>query len=323
MPEIGSILQGAAGLAGLVVNPIMQHQQNQWNAQQMAQQNQWNIEQWRRETEYNSPVNQMARLRAAGINPALAFTQGGLVNEAAASPAMQASQGKAPQVDTSSMVGLAGLDLQSKLIDAQSDLAKAQAENIIAKQPKELKMLDATIDQLSSSARYNEQLVEQSKSYTKVLGEEYQKCFIENEYLAQTLDSRVKQCKAEGQIKATEASYIADNLQAQIANLRESTRLMRSNRFLNSQMGAHYAAIDRHLSYANRQLEAMTDYIAAKKGNIPVENTIGFISAGANAIGQANKAVFEWLTFGKKGKGPNVDLGPNTSEPDYPAMHGW
>lgn len=32
-------------------------------------QNQWSIEQWNRQNEYNSPVNQVARLKEAGLNP--------------------------------------------------------------------------------------------------------------------------------------------------------------------------------------------------------------------------------------------------------------
>ena len=113
-------MSGSAAVGAAVLNPIMQWQQNQWNAEQMRQQNQWNIEQWQRENAYNSPAAQMARLRAAGINPALAFSQGQLMNEAAASPAMQASQGKAPQLDPS-------LFAQLEVLDAQAEDLRASA----------------------------------------------------------------------------------------------------------------------------------------------------------------------------------------------------
>lgn len=42
---------------------------NQWNYAMAQQQNQWNLLQWNRENEYNSPVNQIARLMEAGVNP--------------------------------------------------------------------------------------------------------------------------------------------------------------------------------------------------------------------------------------------------------------
>lgn len=38
-------------------------------------QNQWNIEQWNRENAYNSPAAQMARFKAAGLNPNLIYGQ--------------------------------------------------------------------------------------------------------------------------------------------------------------------------------------------------------------------------------------------------------
>lgn len=40
-----------------------------WAESMAAQQNAWNLDMWQRETDYNSPVNQMQRLRDAGLNP--------------------------------------------------------------------------------------------------------------------------------------------------------------------------------------------------------------------------------------------------------------
>lgn len=50
--------------------------------------NKLNIEQWQRENEYNLPKNQMARLRDAGINPALAYSNGVTGLTSANSPVM-------------------------------------------------------------------------------------------------------------------------------------------------------------------------------------------------------------------------------------------
>lgn len=137
----GSMISGLSGLTGMVLNPIMQSRQNEWNASQMRLQNQWNVAQWNRENAYNSPLAQMQRLAAAGINPALAYTSG-LTNEAAASPVMQASQGDAPQVDVSgafSLAGqLAGIDQQRQLIASQANLNNAKAEEIVQKLPEEV-----------------------------------------------------------------------------------------------------------------------------------------------------------------------------------------
>lgn len=59
--------------------------QQTWSEQMAEKQNQWNIDQWNRENEYNSPVNQMSRMEAAGINPYNAASSGQIGSGSAAS----------------------------------------------------------------------------------------------------------------------------------------------------------------------------------------------------------------------------------------------
>lgn len=70
-------------------NAILQKQQD-WSEQMAEKQNQWNIDQWNRENEYNSPVAQMSRMEAAGINPYNAVTSG-QVGSGIASPLQSAT----------------------------------------------------------------------------------------------------------------------------------------------------------------------------------------------------------------------------------------
>ena len=56
-------------------NAMLEKQQI-WSEKMANQQNQWNLDQWNRENEYNSPVNQMSRMEAAGINPYNAASSG-------------------------------------------------------------------------------------------------------------------------------------------------------------------------------------------------------------------------------------------------------
>lgn len=65
-------------------NAMLQKQQT-WSEQMFEKQNQWNLDQWNRENEYNSPVNQMSRMEAAGINPYNAASSGQIGSGAAAS----------------------------------------------------------------------------------------------------------------------------------------------------------------------------------------------------------------------------------------------
>lgn len=66
-PAIGSVF-------GLIGARRRMDRQNKLNMQLAKYQNDLNLEQWERENEYNLPVNQMARLREAGINPRMAFS---------------------------------------------------------------------------------------------------------------------------------------------------------------------------------------------------------------------------------------------------------
>ena len=96
---LGSIITAGAGLGSTAVSGIASGKMNRksikynkwalreqqkfqseqaqlgrdWSEEMMGQANQWNLDQWNRENEYNLPVNQKARLLAAGINPALAM----------------------------------------------------------------------------------------------------------------------------------------------------------------------------------------------------------------------------------------------------------
>lgn len=56
-------------------NAMLEKQQT-WSEKMFNLQNQWNLDQWNRENDYNSPVNQMSRYEAAGINPYNAVSSG-------------------------------------------------------------------------------------------------------------------------------------------------------------------------------------------------------------------------------------------------------
>lgn len=99
-----------------------------------SQQNQANVDMWNRNNEYNSPLQQMARFKAAGLNPQLAY-------------------GNMPQSDAPAMVGgstpisqaspLSGTDMN------QAALLNAQKENIEADTADKLKDLDVKGSQIS------------------------------------------------------------------------------------------------------------------------------------------------------------------------------
>jgi len=102
----------------------------EYNLNLAKMQNQWNVEQWNRENAYNSPAAQMARYKAAGLNPDLIYGQ---QNLSAASPEMTAGEGSQP-TDVSNLANkrtigdIAAQASQTRLTNAQAKLAESQAK---------------------------------------------------------------------------------------------------------------------------------------------------------------------------------------------------
>ena len=101
----------------------------EYNLNLAKMQNQWNIEQWNRENTYNSPAAQMARYKAAGLNPDLIYGQ---QNLSAASPEMTAGEGSQP-TDVSNLANkrtigdIVSQAASTRLTNAQAKLAESQA----------------------------------------------------------------------------------------------------------------------------------------------------------------------------------------------------
>lgn len=137
---LGAALGIASSFAGNIANNrnidtqvAAQQSENQknreWNLNLARQQNRWNIEQWNRENAYNSPAAQMARYKAAGLNPDLIYGQ---QNLSAASPEMTAGEGSQP-TDVSNLANkrtigdIVSQAATTRLTNAQAKLAESQA----------------------------------------------------------------------------------------------------------------------------------------------------------------------------------------------------
>ena len=142
---LGTAIGIASSFAGNIANNknidkqiASQKEENQknrdWNLNLARQQNHWNIEQWNRENAYNSPAAQMARYKAAGLNPDLMYGQ---QNLAAASPEMTAGEGSQP-TDVSNLANKRTIGdtiaqaSATRLTNAQAKLAESQADKVDA-----------------------------------------------------------------------------------------------------------------------------------------------------------------------------------------------
>lgn len=111
-----------------------------FSKQQLEAQNAFNLDMWEKNNSYNSPVNQVQRLLAAGINPASAFGQGGqsspVSSVGGSSPSSHPSNAVAPQNTFApqpyrpDLGGAVNAFNQSMLANASVKETEARAHNI-------------------------------------------------------------------------------------------------------------------------------------------------------------------------------------------------
>lgn len=135
-----ALISGGASLLGNAVNAFSQNQANKQSMKIARYQNAWNLEQWNRENAYNLPTAQMARLKAAGLNPNLVYGSGGATTTAASSP--RAASANYQAVDfgldagvndaVNTYMSYANYLMQQQHVNAQNELLKAQADAVKA-----------------------------------------------------------------------------------------------------------------------------------------------------------------------------------------------
>lgn len=127
--DLGGAVAAAAG------NVISQGMANSANRELQARQNQFNIEQWNRQNEYNTPANQLKRLKQAGLNPDLMYQQpGSQVAGNSAAPAQGANpipQQSVFNVDPTLVAQLGLMDAQKK--NTNSDTESKNLQNDITR----------------------------------------------------------------------------------------------------------------------------------------------------------------------------------------------
>lgn len=90
--------------------------------------NKANVELWREQAEWNKPINQLARLREAGMNPNLIYGSGGVSNTISSAPRVEPAIGK--QGYLSDILGLLGMYQQVQNGVMQRDLMSEQINKL-------------------------------------------------------------------------------------------------------------------------------------------------------------------------------------------------
>lgn len=238
-PAVGYAAGLVGGFGRDLVNFFMNRANNEANSRLALNQNRYNLEQWERETAYNSPAAQMARLREAGINPHLAYSQGQVMNEAASSPDMTAATYQPFQAQTSF----------DPTTFAQINLLNAQAQQA-----------------RSNAALADSQLPEAQQRILKMQQEiaHYKAQITLYDYQCSEIAARVKNLDQDTKLKVAQT----DNISFEQALKREDLKLRMD------QVAAEIRKLDADTNLTNRQVYELVQTFASRKYGLDLDNNL-------------------------------------------------
>lgn len=138
---LGAIIAGGASLLGSALgfgsqkktnkaNMELAKYQNEWQSQENEKAYQRNLQMWNLQNEYNSPTQQMARLRSAGLNPNLVYGSGVTGNSTGSTPQYQPADIKRAELSPYRGWNQGLTDAVSNFLAFRSN--RAQVENMEA-----------------------------------------------------------------------------------------------------------------------------------------------------------------------------------------------
>lgn len=149
--------------------------QRDWSTAEREATQDWNFQQWMRENDYNNPINQMARMKEAGINPNAAMQQ--LSNVAPGSVRSSAGSGASASGPAASSAGLISSNLntmmsnywQNKMMQSQIGKTDAEAQG----QREKNSWIGPTMMSEVMNNKANQMYVQEMTNNVKKLNEKY------------------------------------------------------------------------------------------------------------------------------------------------------
>ena len=194
-----------------------QKKQNAWQAEQNTIAYNRQREFYDYQNEYNTPANQIARLRAAGINPNLAYSNGNINNVGASTPSV--SNNSASTVSTTPYnfgnVGssfVSGLIQAAQLKNIQKQTDKLEKENQYQDIENKIRLMNWLDEAKSKGAQYRAT----ADTIEKAALESLRSQQLANQYSSDTYESRVNvqlsnQTKAEFESALSGINYAVEN----------------------------------------------------------------------------------------------------------------
>lgn len=119
-------------------------------------QNEYNLQMWNMQNAYNTPANQVERLRAAGLNPNLFYSQGNVGN-ASSVPDLQAHQGSVNKLLglVGTLIGFKG-QLEGQALEKASTLSSIEHSKDVLEFQKRKSLVDEAFRHAELSMREKE-----------------------------------------------------------------------------------------------------------------------------------------------------------------------
>lgn len=118
---LGSVIGSAAGFGS-------QYMANQQSMDVARYQNDWNLMMWKLNNKYNSPLEQMKRLKEAGLNPSLVYGSGNVGGNASSIPPQAAGASIGAYTNFGDFGASAGVDTYMRMKLLESDLQSKEVE---------------------------------------------------------------------------------------------------------------------------------------------------------------------------------------------------
>lgn len=124
------VISGVFGLGAGAINLGSTALANASNERMQREQNNWNAMMWNLNNQYNSPANQIQRLKAAGMNPDLMYGNPSQGTSVAPAQGSNPISKQAMFIDPMTMANIGVAMAQKKNIEADTEQKEAQTTNI-------------------------------------------------------------------------------------------------------------------------------------------------------------------------------------------------
>lgn len=125
---VGTAIGLGLEAASIIANLSMNYSNNRRNDERAEEAYQRSVAMWNKQTDYNSPANQIARLKQAGLNPNLLY--GSPQNTASSAPEKKPASGSPGRIDSLQAMNALMLGKQMQSIDSQIKVQDAEANKL-------------------------------------------------------------------------------------------------------------------------------------------------------------------------------------------------